>query len=111
MQGFLEFLLAHGGSKFDGVAFDHRFIVNELAFCSLERNIVQLIAQDGGVCAMIGPNPTDGIAGFGKTADEALSNLAMAIEAEQIDSISDCLSGREALPKCNRLGVLRQPTS
>jgi len=89
-QRFLNLFLGQRRSEFDGETSDHRVLVNELAFCSLEqRNMIQLVKQDGSVCALIGPDPEHGIVGFGNTADEALSDLAWAIEAQQYESSNE----------------------
>jgi hypothetical protein len=86
-QRFLDIFLGERRSGVDGEASDHRLLVNELAFCSLEQpNMIQLVKQDGNVCALIGPDPEHGIAGYGNTADEALCDLAWAIEAQQFES-------------------------
>jgi hypothetical protein len=82
VRSLLQFLLASRRSEFDAEVLDHRLLLNELAFSSLENNdMVHLIPHEDGICALIGPDRDSGIAGYGNTADEALSNLAWAVEA------------------------------
>ena len=59
VQSLLQILLAQGKSEFDAEVSEHRLLSNELAFSSLENsNMVQLIAHEDGVCALIGPDRT-----------------------------------------------------
>jgi hypothetical protein len=45
-------------------------------------NMVQLFIDHNAVCAMIGPDAQDGIAGFGVNVAEALRRLAASIDAQ-----------------------------
>src|ERR1700690_4456004 len=83
VQSLLQVVLTYRRSEFDDEVLDHRVLLNELAFSSLENSdMVQLIPHEDGVCALIGPDPDSGIAGYGNTADEALCSLAWTIKAE-----------------------------
>jgi hypothetical protein len=100
VQSILHVLLPDRRSEFDAEVLDHRLLLNELAFSSLEKSdMIQLLAHGDGVCALIGPDPETGIAGYGNTADEALCSLAWAIEAEHYRRLKEL---REPAPDRER---------
>lgn len=100
MPSLVRLVRARSRSEFDAEVLDHRLLLNELAFGSLEKSaLVQLIKHEDGVCALIGPDLDQGITGFGKTADEALCSLVWAIEAEHHRRLKEM---RESAPHGER---------